>query len=105
MEDDYERQHDWQGYRAGSGAGTGSLLAALPAVSSGEAIAKESPPNRCVRCDDTNVVVSVSDCTERDLIKRFDEDIDYDTKSRDHASRATGTRFATAITEPLAAFA
>lgn len=40
---------------------------------------KNVPPNRSVRCDDTNVVVSVTDRSERDLTKRFEEtEIDWD---------------------------
>jgi hypothetical protein len=38
---------------------------------------KKVAQNRHVRCDDTSVVVSVTDRTERDLVKRF-EDIDID---------------------------
>jgi hypothetical protein len=34
---------------------------------------KKLTRNRQVRCEDTNVVVSVSDRTERDLVKRFDD--------------------------------
>jgi len=33
--------------------------------------------NKCFRVDETTVVVSVTDCTERDVNKQFDElDID-----------------------------
>lgn len=34
---------------------------------------KKLAQNRHVQCDDTNVVVSVTDRSERDLIKRFDD--------------------------------
>ncbi|KAJ9658920.1 hypothetical protein H2201_007570 [Coniosporium apollinis] len=34
---------------------------------------KKYGANRQVQCDDTNVIVSVSDRTQRDLVKRFDE--------------------------------
>jgi hypothetical protein len=34
---------------------------------------KKLPYNSCVRSDDTNLVVSVTERSERDLIKRFDE--------------------------------
>jgi hypothetical protein len=38
---------------------------------------KKLPQNRAVRCDETNVIVSVTGRSERDLTKRFD-DIDID---------------------------
>ena len=34
---------------------------------------KKVAQNRHIRCDDTSVVVSVTDRTERDLVKRFDD--------------------------------
>ena len=40
---------------------------------------KKLPSNKAYRADDTNVVLSVTDRSERDLVKRFDElDIDWD---------------------------
>jgi hypothetical protein len=38
-----------------------------------ELLRKKLPQNPSVRSDDTNVVVSVTECSERDLTKRFDE--------------------------------
>jgi hypothetical protein len=37
-----------------------------------ELLRKKLPRNRCVRPDDTNVVVSVTDRSKRDLVKQFD---------------------------------
>ncbi len=40
---------------------------------------KKLPSNKVFRADDTNFVLSVTDRSERDLVKRFDElDIDWD---------------------------
>jgi len=39
---------------------------------------KKLPRNKYIRCDDTNIVVSVTGRSERDLVKRFEEtDIDW----------------------------
>jgi hypothetical protein len=41
---------------------------------------KKTPRNKCYEPDETNVVVSVTDRSERDLTRRFDElEIDWDT--------------------------
>ncbi|KAK0738227.1 hypothetical protein B0T18DRAFT_441031 [Schizothecium vesticola] len=41
-------------------------------------LAKKTPRNKCYEPDETNVVVSVTDRSQRDLTKRFDElDIDW----------------------------
>lgn len=41
-------------------------------------VAKKLPRNKSFKVDDTNVMVSVTDRTERDLVKRFDDlDIDW----------------------------
>jgi hypothetical protein len=39
----------------------------------GKLLRKKLPQNKCVRSDDTNVVVSVADRSQRDLTKRFDD--------------------------------
>ncbi|KAK3331539.1 hypothetical protein B0H66DRAFT_99088 [Apodospora peruviana] len=42
-------------------------------------LAKKTPRNKCYEPDETNVVVSVTDRSQRDLSKRFDEmDIDWE---------------------------
>ncbi|KAK3332774.1 hypothetical protein B0T19DRAFT_482966 [Cercophora scortea] len=42
-------------------------------------LAKKTPRNKCYEPDETNVVVSVTDRSQRDLTKRFDElDIEWD---------------------------
>jgi hypothetical protein len=42
-------------------------------------LAKKTPRNKCYEPDETNVVVSVTDRSQRDLTKRFDElDIDWE---------------------------
>lgn len=39
---------------------------------------KKLPPNKVYKAEETNVVVSVTDRSERDLVKRFDElDIEW----------------------------
>lgn len=44
---------------------------------------RKVPRNRCVRSDDANVVVSVTERSERDLTKRFDDnDIDWSIVER-----------------------
>lgn len=41
-------------------------------------LAKKTPRNKCYEPDETNVVVLVTDRSQRDLTKRFDElDIDW----------------------------
>ena len=41
-------------------------------------LARKLPQNKSFRVDDTNVIASVTDRTERDLVKRFDDlDIDW----------------------------
>ena len=50
---------------------------------------KKMAHSRFVRCDDTNVVVSVTDRTERDLTKRFDElEIDWSVVEKQLATWA-----------------
>jgi hypothetical protein len=45
--------------------------------------------NSHVRCDDTNVVVSVTDRTERELVKRFDHSILSDLPKEEYAMSIT----------------
>lgn len=53
---------------------------------------KKLGPNRHVRCDDTEVKVSISDRTQRDLVKRFD-DLDISRPIIAKQLEAWGERF------------
>ncbi|GAB1319495.1 hypothetical protein MFIFM68171_09705 [Madurella fahalii] len=58
-------------------------------------LAKKTPRNKCYEPDETNVVVSVTDRSQRDLTKRFDElDIDWEDAADYETRRVTATQLA-----------
>jgi hypothetical protein len=73
LEGQVEQQNDRQGHGTGYCVGSGSILVNVFTSKAECSISKKMASGKRIKPDDSNVVVSVIERSERDLVRRFNE--------------------------------